>query len=385
MGLSILLVTGACVLMGHVWRLRNQDLGFQKDHVLLVQLDPSRSGFRRKQLGAPYQDLLRRLETIPSVRSASIAGCTPIQGCGASRFVTAEGYAERPEDRRFTALSWVAPKYFDALGIPLLAGRDFRFSDAGRGRVAIVSEAMARHYFAGVDPIGKHLTIDRNPQTGGWYGSDEPYEIIGVAGDTKYAELREPAPRTLYLNMFQEDRLQHQLVLRTNGEPTALAGDVRDVARDILKTVTVTRVTTLSDQVDAALVPERLMATLSGAFGAIAATLAGIGLYGLLAYTVARRVNEIGVRMALGATAGQVAGMVLTEALVLVAAGLAVGVPMVIWSRSLLTHLVEDLDPANAWPLIFSILGVVGIATLACWIPARRAARVDPMEALRHD
>ncbi len=384
-GLSVLLVTGAFIFLSHLSRLRNLDLGFRSDHTLLVQLDPARSGYRREQLVQPYQELLTRLEAIPGVRSASISGCTPIQGCGASRFVTAEGYVERPEDRRWTALSWVAPKYFQTLGTPLIAGRDFSLADAGRPRVAIINEAMARHYFPGVSPIGKHVTIDRDARTGGWYGDDQPYEIVGVVGDSKVIELREAPPRTMYFNMFQEARVLHQFVLRTSVDPVSVTGDARRAVRDVLKTVTVTRVTTLSDQVDAAIVPERLIATLSGGFGALGAVLAGIGLYGLLAYTVARRTNEIGVRMALGATSSNITRMVLADALGMVGAGLALGAGLVIWGRPFATRLVEDLRVPSAAPAAFGAVAIVVVAVLASCIPARRAACVDPMEALRHE
>ncbi|MEO6436293.1 MAG: ABC transporter permease, partial [Tepidisphaeraceae bacterium] len=383
--LSILLLTGAGVFLRHLSRLRNLELGFRTDHVLLVQLDPARSGYKREQLARPYEELLARLEAIPGVRTASIAGCTPIQGCGASRFVNVVGFVERPEDRRYTALSWVAPKYFETLGTPLVAGRDFSFADAGRPRVAIINQAMARYYFPGANPIGKHVAIDRDPRSGGWYGSDQPYEVVGVAGDAKVSELREPAPRTMYFNMFQEARLSHQFSMRTSVNPESVTGAVRRAVQDVLKTVPVTRVTTLSDQVDAAIVPERLIATLSGLFGALGAVLAGTGLYGPLAYTVARRINEIGIRMALGATPADVRRIVLADAAGMVGAGLAIGIPIVFGGRRIAVNLIEDLSLDSAVPLAFGGAVMIAIALLAAYAPARRAARVDPMEALRQE
>lgn len=372
-GLSIVLATGAFVFLNHVSSLRNQDLGFRSDHVLLVQLDPERSGYKREQLVAPYQEMVARMEAISGVRSVSITGCTPIQGCGASRFVTVEGFVERPEDRRFTALSWVAPRYFETLGIPLLAGRDFSFADAGRPRVAMINEAMARYYFPDVNPIGRHVGIDRD--------SGAPYEIVGVVGDAKATELREVPPRTMYINMFQESRLFHQFVLRTSGDPASLVADVRGVVRPM----NIARVTTLSDQVDAAMVPERLIATLSGSFGALGGVLAGIGLYGLLAYTVTRRINEIGVRMTLGATAGSITRMVLGEAVGMVIAGFVIGIPLLVWGRMFVTQLVDGLHLPGIGPIVLGAGTIIAIAVLASSIPARRAARVDPMVALRHD
>ena len=205
----------------------------------------------------------------------------------------------------------MAPRYFETLGIPLIAGRDFSFRDMGRPRVAIVNQAMARRYFPGVNPIGKHVAIDRDPKNGGWFGGDQPYEIVGLVGDAKAFELRDAPYPTMYFNMFQESRLMDQFELRTSMAPESLAGTVRQMVRDVLKTVPVMRVTTLADQVDSNIVPERLIATLSEFFGCLGAVLAGIGLYGLLAYTVARRTNEIGIRMALGATASSVSRLVL--------------------------------------------------------------------------
>jgi hypothetical protein len=184
----------------------------------------------------------------------------------------------------------------------------------GRPRVAIVSAAVARHFFAGANPIGRHITVVHDPQPFP-FGDDRPYEIIGVSGDVKPVELHDPPYPTIYFNMFQENILQDQFALRTSANPAAMAGTVRRVVGDVLKTARVTRVKTLAEQVDTDIVPERLIATLSGFFGVLGAALAGIGLYGLLAYSVARRTNEIGIRMALGATTGGVSRLVLRDSI----------------------------------------------------------------------
>jgi putative ABC transport system permease protein len=384
--LSIFLVTAAAVFLNHLARLRNLDLGFRSDHVLLVTLDPTHSGYKPEQLAARYQELLARLETIPQVRSASISGCTPLQGCGSGgRYLISEGHVERPEDRRRTNVTFVAPRYFETMGTPLIAGRDFAFRDAGRSRVAIVNQAMARHDFPGVNPIGKHVAIERDPKTGGWFGSEQPYEIIGLVGDAKAVELRDAPYPTMYFNMFQESQLVHQFELRTTVDPESVAGTVRRIVRDVLKTVPVTRVTALADQVDSNIVPERLIATLSEFFGCLGVVLAGIGLYGLLAYTVARRINEIGIRMALGATPGNVSRLILRDALVMVCAGLVVGTAMVLWSRPLAANLIPDLKPESAGPLAFGGSAIIAVALLASCVPAWRAARIDPMAALRRE
>ena len=298
---------------------------------------------------------------------------------GASRFATVEGRQERPEDRRYLSLNWVAPKYFETLGTPLLAGRDFDFEDQGRARVAIVNQVMARYYFAGGNPIGKHITFD---------GEDKPYEIVGMVGDAKYYEIREAAPRTVYFNMFQEGRIASRFALRTYLDPAAVAPEVRRTVRDLLKTVPVLRVTTLVDQVDASIAPGAshrhavrvVWRTLLGCL------LAAIGLYGRLAYTVARRINEIGIRMALGATRADVTRMVLGEALGMVCAGLAIGAPMAFWGKSFAANLIQDLPVESAYYLVaIGAVTMVVVALLAAYAPARRAARVDPMEALRYE
>jgi predicted permease len=380
MALSIFLVTAAAVFGSHLTRLRNVDLGFRSDHVLLVTLDPSHSGYQDEQLATLYRELLARLETIPQVRSASISGCTPLQGCGSgARFVIAEGHVETREERRRTVMVFASPRYFETLGIPLIAGRDFTFDDTARPRVTIVNQAMARHYFPDVNPIGKHFAIDGDPKM------TEPYEIVGVVGDAKAVELRDHAYPTMYFNMFQENSLMDDFALRTTVDPEAIAGTARRMVRDVLKTVPVTRVTTLAEQVDSNIVPERLIATLSEFFGSLGATLAGIGIYGLLAYTVARRTGEIGIRMALGATAANVSRLVLRDTLGMVCAGLAAGTCMVLWARPLAAAVLHDLKFDSATPLGLGAGAMAAVALLASYLPARRAAQVDPMVALRHE
>ena len=288
--LSIFLVTAAAVFLNHLTRLRSFDLGFRSDHVLQVTLDSSRSGYKAERLAAPYQELLSRLQTIPQVRSASISGCTPLEGCGSGLVPDCRGHVERPEDRQRTAVVFVSPRYLETLGIPLLAGRDFDFRDVGRQRVAIVNQTMARRYFPGVDPVGKHVAIDPDP--------GPPYEIVGLVGDAKAFELRDAPYPSIYFNMFQENRLMDHFELRTAVTPESIAGTVRRMVRDVLKTVPVKSVTTLADQVDSNIVPERLIATLSEFFGCLGVVLAGIGLYGLLAYAVrgGRMRSEFGWR-----------------------------------------------------------------------------------------
>jgi putative ABC transport system permease protein len=374
---SVVLLSAASLFVRHLSNLERLDLGFHRDHVLLVTLDPAGSGYNGERLSRAYQELQGRLEAIPGVRSATICGIAPMSGGGAPRAATVEGYQAKPGERRVIWENWVAPKYFETLGTPLLAGRDFNLQDRGGSRVAIVNQTLARHYFAEGSPIGRHVTFD---------GDDRPSEIVGMVGDAKEGEIRQATLPTIYLNTFQERRMfSHQFALRTNIDSVVVAGEVRRTVRALLTTVPVVNVTTLADQVDASIVPERLIATLSGLFGALGSLLAAIGLYGLLAYTVARRINEIGIRMALGATPGIVTRMVLGDALGMVCAGLVIGAPLAFWGKSFAASLIPDLPVQSAGPIGFGAVAMVAVAVVAAYAPARRAARVDPMEALRYE
>ena len=244
---------------------------------------------------------------------------------------------------------------------------------------------MARYYFGDTDPIGGRFQLV-GPSNSGSTGapSDQVYEIVGVVGDAKYLDLREVPPRTIYLNAFQERRMPaNRFALRTTGRPGAVTGEVRRIVREELTTVAVADVTTMDDLVDASIVPERVIATLSSFFGGLGASLAALGLYGLLAFSVTRRANEIGIRIALGATRADISGMVIRGALGLVCAGLVIGVPLGLLSRRAAARVVTDLPVDSVWPLVFAAAAMLAIALVAAYSPARRAARVEPVEALR--
>jgi hypothetical protein len=296
-----------------------------------------------------------------------------------------EGFAEAAEARRYVPLNWVGPRYFETFGTPLLAGREFTFADRGRPPVAIVNQAMARHYFGDKSPIGGRFQFVGSSNSGiTGAPPDQMYEIVGVVADAKYLDLRETPPRTIYLNAFQESRMPaNRLALRTTGRPGAVAGDVRRIVIEGMKTGAVSDLTTMDDLVDASIVPERVMAMLSSFFGGLGASLAALGLYGLLAYTVTRRTNEFGIRMALGAAKSDISRMVLRGALGLVCFGFVFGLPLAVLSRRAASRVISDLRVDSMWPLVLATAAMLAIAMVAAYVPARRAARVEPVEALR--
>jgi predicted permease len=385
--LSIVLLSAAGLFVQHLASLRNQDFGFERRSLLLVTLDPTNSGYAREQLFAPYQHLLGRLAEIPGVRSVTLSGVTPISGAGASRFIKVEGFEEAADARRYVPLNWVAPRYFETFGTPLVAGREFAFTDKGGLPVAIVNQAMARHYFGGKNPIGGRFQLV-GPSNSGITGAppDQVYTIVGVVRDAKYLDLREVPPRTIYLNAFQEPRMfTNRFALRMTASSAAVAGEVRRVVSEELKTVPVTSVMTMDDLIDGSVVPERVIATLSSFFGGLGVLLAALGLYGLLAHTVTRRTNEIGIRIAVGATRGDISRMVLRGAFGLVCTGLIIGVPLAIVSHRAAGRVVTDLTADSLWPVLFATATMLTIALAAAYLPARRAMQVAPLVALRHE
>jgi predicted permease len=371
---SLALLSVGQLYIAHLSHLRDRSLGFDRDRVLLMSVDTSR-GQNREQLAALYKDVVTHLQAIPGVESVATSGMTPISGAAGSAFLRVEGFDEPTQERRRVSLNSVSPNYFATFGTRLLAGRDFRDADLGQPRRAIVNQALARQYVAGRDPIGRQVWLENER---------DPYEIVGVAGDAKYQDVRVPAPPIVYLFAPMSPGAS-VLSLRTSVSPAAVAADARRVFTDVFGDDTVRRVTTLAEQVDASIVPERLIATLAGFLGAVGALLVGIGLFGLLAYTVARQTREIGVRIALGARRGDVIRMVAATTGWLVSVGLLLGAPAAFWSTRLAASIVENLPAPGALPIAAGATALIAVAIVAAYVPARRATRVEPIIALRSE
>ena len=380
--LSLVLVMGAGLLLGSFRNLATLDPGFQREGVLVVGVDLEKAGYAAGARGAVHDDLLRRFRALPGVRAAGASEILPMSGAGWSGYINVNGQVAKRSDDTQVYFNRVTDGFFGAMGTRLVAGRDFDHRDGPRTRpVAIINETVARRFFPGASPLGKHYRQS-------WHDSlDAPVEIIGVVEDAKYRELREAPRPTIYRPMaMQEARLSgyRQYELRTDGPVSALVPGVTRAVAEVNRSIAID-LTPLSRLIDASLTRDRLMATLSGFFGAVALVLAMVGLYGTLSYTVARRRNEIGIRIALGAARGRVMQLVLAEVAGMVLVGLLVGAAVALASARLVRALLYGVSASDPMTMAVSVVILSAVAVAAGTFPAWRAARVDPIAALREE
>jgi predicted permease len=272
-------------------------------------------------------------------------------------------------------MNWVAPRYFETLGVPLIAGRDFSFHDTLESpRVVILSQTMTRVFFGDANPIGHRIRV----------GDNDVREVVGVVADSHYLEVRENVTPTIYLNSFQSQApAGSEFAIRTAVDPNAVAPAVSREIEHQVKGMAIAKVRALTSQVDSWIVQERLVAMLSSCFGGLALFIAAVGLYGVLSYTVARRTQEIGVRMALGAQPRDVVAMILKEIICLVCLGLALGIPLALVLGRFVADLLYGLTSTDPLTIVAGTMVMLIVTLLAGYVPARRASRVDPMVSLR--
>jgi predicted permease len=295
--------------------------------------------------------------------------------------VTIEGYTPKQGEDPDPHMQFCSPKFFETLKIPVLLGRDFTPKDVlGAPKVAIVNEKFAKRYFGNRNPLGRHIGFGSDP------GTKTDMEIIGVVGDTKYENMREEVPHELYVPYQQQDWVDTMTAyVRTSAPPAGLFDTVRRSVREVDSSVPMYEMRSMDENVRNSLVTERLLATLSVVFGALATLLAAIGLYGVMAFMVSRRTREIGIRMALGAGGGSVVWLVMREVLLLAGIGLAIGLIAALGLTRLVEAQLFGVKPTDIMTMILATVGIAAVVAMAGYLPARRATGIDPMRALHFE
>ncbi|HJS97477.1 MAG TPA: ABC transporter permease [Terriglobales bacterium] len=390
--LSLVLLAGAGLLTRSLLNLQNQQFGFQTRGRYIVRLDPSLAGYTMERLPGLYRQLQTQLGAIPGVLSVAYSGYSPMGGDNWSSDISLEGHP--PVDySKVVPPSWlrVSPHYFETIGTRLLQGRVINDQDTpASARVAVVNETFARRFFPKQDPIGKRFGIGESNHS-------RDFEIIGIVEDTKYQDARGPAYAMFFLPFLQNvprdnqsaqlaidgSNYLHDIELLVAGQPQDLESQVRRALAEIDPNLTVLSMTSFDEQVVRNFNQDRLLARLTGLFGALALVLASVGLYGVTAYNVARRTNEIGIRMALGADRNNVLSMVLRGAIGQVVIGLVIGIPIALAAGRALSSQLFGVKGYDAGVLAAAVVILAACAAAAGLLPARRAASINPIQALR--
>jgi predicted permease len=382
---SVLLLIGAGLLVRTLRNLQHVDVGFNSQNLLLFSIEPGLIGYKKERLSDLYQNLFSRLETVPGVQAVT-ASQHPLLAFSAtttSVFLPGGsiGSDGRPVSAGDTKLLNVRDNFLGAMQIPLLMGRTLTPRDDARApKVAVVNQTFARKYFPNENVIGKRFNFNDDDPAG--------IEIVGLAQDTKYTSQREETEPTIYLPLQQAAREWATVEIRTQGDPTTYVAAIREAVREVDNNLPINDVKTQIDQASETLSMERFFTKLLSLFGVLAQSLAAVGLYGVMAYSVSQRTHEIGVRMALGATRRTVLQMVLKQGMLLTVIGIVVGLSAayaLMGYLESLTSMLFGVKPRD--PLTFTVIALFlgAVALLACLIPARRATKVDPLVALRYE
>jgi predicted permease len=377
--LSLLLLIGAGLFIRSLKNLKDLDPGFHTANLVGFAVDPPMNGYKPERSLDFYRQLRDNLNALPGVASSALAVIPVLTGDEWDSSMAVEGFQNKPSEPPDPHMQFISPDYFKTMNVPILLGRDFRMTD-GRGapKVCIVNERFARQFFKDGLAVGRHIGMGGDP------GTKLDIEIVGIARDTKYESMRDEVPLEVYQPYHQmEFVIGMYAYVRTARQPEQAFSSIRQVVNNLDPNLPVFLMKTIQSQMEESLITERLVASLSTGFGILATLLAAIGLYGVMAYMVAQRTREIGVRMALGASSGDVLWLVMKDVVVLAGIGIAVGLPAA-WA---LTRLVKSqlygIQPNDTLTIVAATLGIACVALLAGYVPARKATRVEPMLALR--
>ena len=380
---ACVLLTGAGLLAQTFRALQNVPLGFDPDHLLTVGIKVPGLKYRAEvDLAKFYQQLLEKVAALPGVQAAAVDSNVPFSGVRNQGDFAVTGQPEPRHGEEPTAeMHGVSPDYFKTMGIPLLRGRSFGPDDViGRPFVTVIDEGLARRFFPNRDPIGQQLDFG---------AADDPkthYTIVGIVPTVRHGEVGiAPVIPQLYFAEAQNSDLQMTLLVRTQGEPLSLLPSVRNAVRSIDPELPIFATRTMSEAVSASLGRQRLAATLIGGFSLLALFLAALGLYGVLAYSVTQRTREIGIRIALGSPRARIFALIVRQGMFMVVVGILIGLTLTLACGPLIRHFIYGVAPGDPITIGGATILLAGIAILSCWLPARRAIRVDPIVALRHE
>jgi len=386
--LSTLLVIGAGLFLRTLAALNGINVGFRTDHLLLVEINPPGTRYPAGKDVALHQQLESAMAAVPGVDSVTGALEPYVSDDTSKTNFLPQGESFSPEKGQAEYYNLVGTRFFETLGVPIVAGRAFGEQDTATSqRVGIINESLVRSRFPGQNPIGKTFETDRHDadKRSGMLGRDGIL-IVGICGDTRYANLRNDPPPEFILPYVQQTEMGGMTYeIRTRMKPEALLPALRRVVQQVDPDLPLVNVRTQDQQIEADLQQERLFVTLTSGFGVSALALACVGIYGIMAYSVANRTNEIGIRLALGAQPGQVRGMILRESTWLAVAGIGAGVGAALGLARLVKSMLYGIEPWDPATMIGGVLILLAVALAASWLPARRAAGVQPMEALRHE
>jgi predicted permease len=375
---SLLLLVAAGLFVRTLTKLNSVELGFNREHLLLFSVNARQAGYRDQALTQFFDNLQTRLATIPGVRGATGSSFALVSQSINQTGVTVPGYTGK--DPGVSVLS-IAPRFFSTMQIPLLMGRPIDESDvSAAAKFAVVNEVFAKTYFAGQNPIGKHFTLGEGKNV-------VDMEVLGVARNARYSSLKDELPPVAYLPYTYNSRSIGSLTfeLRAAGNPLALAGAVREVVRQADSRIPVTGIRSQEAVIDQTIGQERTFATLCTAFALLAVSIACVGLCGTMAYSVARRTNEIGLRMALGAERRRLVWMVLHDVFAMAATGLALGLPVAFATTKFVKSFLFEMSANDPWAIAGASVALIAATVAAGYGPAWRASRIDPWAALRHE
>jgi predicted permease len=379
MAISVVLLVGAALFLRTLENLRNVDVGFDPNNLVQFRVNPQLNRYDEKRTALLYQELLDRLRTVAGVRSVALTQVPILSGGINQSSIFIQGRTYAPEQRDSIARMVVSPNFFELIGMRLQLGRGFTDNEnnATAPKVVIINDAAAKKFFPNQNPVGLRLgtSLEDNSR----------YEIVGVVSDTKYNSMRDAPPATMYMPHLQTRMFSVVVYARTGADPLGVVNSIRAAVRQVDPNLPMIDVFTQMQQIDRRLQQERLFAQAYTLFGGLALVLAAIGLFGVMSYNVARRTNEIGIRMALGAERKTVLGMVMSESMLLVVVGAVIGVGLALAAGRLVTTLLYGVAATDALSMIIAITTMVLVAAAAGYLPARRASRVDPMVALRYE